>query len=91
MLRYLDGILAVDPDAHEERWIRAVFRYQLGQRAGSLEDCEHLLKAAPESVDLGRVRELRQAWRRSRFHTDRSCSGKPHFVNIQQYSERICG
>lgn len=60
MLRYLDGILAVDPKSHDERWIRAVFRYQLGQRAGSLEDCEHLLKAAPPGVDLERVRELKR-------------------------------
>lgn len=60
MLRYLDGIVAVDGEAHEERWARAVFRFQLGQRVGSLEDCEHLLRTAPETVDLDRVRELRK-------------------------------
>lgn len=60
MLRYLDGILGVDPDAHEERWARAVFRFQGGLRAGSLEDCEYLLKQDPPGADLERVRELRR-------------------------------
>ena len=60
MLRYLDGIVTVDADAHEERWARAVFRFQAGQRTGSLEDCEYLLKHAPAELDLDRVRELRR-------------------------------
>lgn len=60
MLRYLDGIVAVDADAHEERWIRAVFRFQAGQQTGALADCDHLLKHAPAELDLDRVRELRR-------------------------------
>ncbi|MSQ94109.1 MAG: trypsin-like serine protease [Gemmataceae bacterium] len=60
ILRYLDGIMAVDPDAYEERWARAVFRFQAGLRAGSLADCEHLLKQDPPGADLERVRELRR-------------------------------
>ena len=60
ILRYLDAIVAVDPDAHEERWARAVFRFQSGQRAGSAADCEILLRAEPPGVDLDRVRELRR-------------------------------
>jgi regulator of sirC expression with transglutaminase-like and TPR domain len=60
MLRYLDGIVALDAEAHEERWMRAVFRYQAGQPARALEDCEFLLKNAPPEVDLDQVRELRR-------------------------------
>jgi regulator of sirC expression with transglutaminase-like and TPR domain len=60
LLRYLDGILAIDPDAHEERWARAVFRFQSGQKAGALEDCEHLIRHAPAEVDLERVQELKR-------------------------------
>lgn len=60
MLRYLDGILAVDPDAHEERWVRAVFRFQSGQKEGALADCEHLISQDPPDADLDRVRELRK-------------------------------
>jgi hypothetical protein len=40
--------------------VRAVFRFQLGKRSGSLQDCEHLLKYAPETIDLDRVRELQR-------------------------------
>ncbi len=58
MLRYLDAILVIDPDAHEERWARAVFRWQSGMGERSVEDCDWLLKRAPDGVDLERVREL---------------------------------
>jgi regulator of sirC expression with transglutaminase-like and TPR domain len=60
MLRYLDGIVAIDANAHEERWARAVFRFQANLRAGSLADCEYLIANAPAEVDLERVRELRR-------------------------------
>ena len=38
MLRYLDGILAIEPTSHEERWVRAVFRFQSDLRDGALPD-----------------------------------------------------
>jgi regulator of sirC expression with transglutaminase-like and TPR domain len=60
VLRYLDAILGVDPQAHEERWARAVFRFQAGQREGSLADVDRLLRDRPEGVDLERVRELKR-------------------------------
>ena len=60
MLRYLDGIVAIDPEAYEERWARANYRFFAGQREGSLEDCEHLLKNAPPGLELDQVRELRR-------------------------------
>jgi regulator of sirC expression with transglutaminase-like and TPR domain len=60
MLRYLDGIVALDSQAHEERFMRAIFRYQAGQPGRAMEDCEHLLKIAPPEVDLDQVRELRR-------------------------------
>jgi serine protease Do len=59
MLRYLDGIVALEPDAYDKRWGRALMRFQAGQHAGSLADCEYLLKQAPPDLDLERVRELR--------------------------------
>lgn len=60
MLRYLDALLVVDPQAHEERWARAVFRWQAGLRDRSAEDCDWLLKHQPDGIDLERVRELRR-------------------------------
>jgi regulator of sirC expression with transglutaminase-like and TPR domain len=60
MLRYLDAVLVIDADAHEERWARAVFRWQSGLPERAAEDCDWLLKRSPEGVDLERVRELRR-------------------------------
>lgn len=59
MLRYLDAILVLDADAHAERWVRAVFRYQAGRREGALADCDYLLDRMPPDADLARVRELK--------------------------------
>jgi serine protease Do len=60
MLCYLDGILVIDRDAHQERWLRTIFRYQAGLRSVALPDRELLLKHAPPEVDLDVVRDLRR-------------------------------
>jgi regulator of sirC expression with transglutaminase-like and TPR domain len=60
-LRYLDAILAIAPDSAQERWMRAVLRFQTGEREGALEDADWLLKQQPADFDLERVRELRRA------------------------------
>lgn len=59
MLRYVDAIVTITPDAGPERWMRAVLRYQAGQRAGALEDVDWLLDRQPAGVPIERVRELR--------------------------------
>jgi regulator of sirC expression with transglutaminase-like and TPR domain len=59
MLRYLDAALLISPESPEDRWFRAIFRYQQANRAGALEDVNWLLAHEPEGVDLGRVEELR--------------------------------
>jgi serine protease Do len=58
MLTYLDTIVAVEPQAHEERWVRAVFRWKAGRRDGAIADLDWLLEQNPPGVDLDRVREL---------------------------------
>jgi serine protease Do len=58
MMRYLDAIVAIDPDAHGERWVRAVLRFQLGQVEGARIDCEYLLEREPAEIDIERVRQL---------------------------------
>jgi regulator of sirC expression with transglutaminase-like and TPR domain len=60
MLRYLDGILTVTPDAAEERWLRAIGRFNVGDREGVKEDTGWLLDKQPEGIPLERVRELRR-------------------------------
>ncbi len=59
-LRYLDTILAIAPDASDERFLRAAVRLQTGDRQGALEDVDWLLDHQPDGVDLERVQELRR-------------------------------
>jgi regulator of sirC expression with transglutaminase-like and TPR domain len=60
MLRYLDTILAIAPEAAEERGARAVLRYQTGRRQESLADVDWLLEHQPDGLDLDRLREFRR-------------------------------
>jgi regulator of sirC expression with transglutaminase-like and TPR domain len=60
MLRYLDAILAVAPDAGRERGLRAVLRAQTGRRDEARQDVNWLLEHKPEGVDLNAVRALQR-------------------------------
>jgi regulator of sirC expression with transglutaminase-like and TPR domain/S1-C subfamily serine protease len=60
MLRYVDAILAVEPDAAQERALRVQLRYQAGDRAGALQDIDWLLDHRPEGLDVERVQEMRR-------------------------------
>src|SRR5262249_33336107 len=60
-LRYLDTIIAVAPeDSGQEHGLRALARYQSGDREGALKDLDWVLEKMPEGIDLERVRGLRQ-------------------------------
>jgi regulator of sirC expression with transglutaminase-like and TPR domain len=60
MLRYLDTILTIDAEEAQERWMRAVLRYQTGRKQAALQDIDWLQEHQPEGIDLGQVRELRR-------------------------------
>ena len=67
MLRYLDALLAIDGNAHEERFARAVMRFQVGQTQEALRDCDYLLdNASEDAIDLDRVHELRRLLQKSK-------------------------
>ena len=59
-LHYLDAILAIDPDAAHDRFMRAVLRYQSGQRKEAIADTEWLLNHGPKGADAERALELRR-------------------------------
>jgi serine protease Do len=59
-LHYLDAILAIDPDAAHDRFMRAVLRYQSGQKKPALEDADWLLNHDPKAADAERALELRR-------------------------------
>ncbi len=60
MLRYVNAIVTVDPEAAAERGLRAGLRYQAGDRPGALQDVDWLLEHQPEGLDVERVREFRR-------------------------------
>lgn len=60
MLRYIETLVELDPTVAQQRWLRAVFRYELGMLDDAKVDIDWLLQTAPEGVDFGRVKELNQ-------------------------------
>lgn len=60
MLRYLDVFIGLNPDAAEERWTRALLRFNGGLKEAALEDVDWLLKHDPPEVERKRVEELRR-------------------------------
>ena len=66
MVRYLDALLVIDAKAHDERFARAVLRFQAGQTQDAIRDCDYLLENASENeVDLDRIHELRRLLQKS--------------------------
>ncbi|REK19623.1 MAG: hypothetical protein DWQ37_00745 [Planctomycetota bacterium] len=56
--RYLNAMLAIEPSHVSYHWLRAMVRYELGQRAGAREDVAWLLEREPEGILLEQVRAL---------------------------------
>lgn len=60
MLRYLSAILAVAPDAAQQRGMRAFLRHKTGDRDGALQDVDWLLEHPPEGMDVEALRAFRR-------------------------------
>jgi regulator of sirC expression with transglutaminase-like and TPR domain len=60
MLRYLDTILTIAPDAAGERWMRALLRNDGGDKEGAKADVTWLLEHRPSELDLEKVEEFRR-------------------------------
>lgn len=60
MLNYIETLAELDPTNGQRRWMRAVFRFELGFLEEAKTDVEWLLQSAPEGVDFNRIRELSQ-------------------------------
>ena len=56
VLRYLDGIVTVDPAAHEERWVRTVFRFQSGRKDEAARGLRLSAEQCPQSQRRPRPR-----------------------------------
>jgi regulator of sirC expression with transglutaminase-like and TPR domain len=66
MLRYVEAILAVTPDAPEERGLRAGLRFQTGDLDGAEADVDWLLAKKPDGLDLERVEQMKRFLERQR-------------------------
>ncbi|HTU23718.1 MAG TPA: transglutaminase family protein [Gemmataceae bacterium] len=60
MLRYLNAIIAVAPDAAQHRGMRAVLRHKAGDRDGALQDADWLLEHPPEGLNVEALQEFRR-------------------------------
>ncbi len=64
-LRYLDGIVMLDPSAVEARSSRSVLRYSKGMKREAAEDIEYLLEHTPEdSPNRKKLLEMRKVLER---------------------------
>jgi serine protease Do len=60
MLRYLNAILTIAPDAAQQRGMRAFLRHKAGDRDGALQDVDWLLEHPPEGMDVEALRQFRR-------------------------------
>jgi regulator of sirC expression with transglutaminase-like and TPR domain len=58
VLRYLDAILAINPDSAPDRVMRMVTAARLGRREAAVADARWLLERMPPEIDLDQVRGL---------------------------------
>ena len=61
MHRYLDAMLAVDPDAGRERVMRMLVANRLGRKDAARADALWLLERSPEEIDLAAVHRFLEA------------------------------
>jgi regulator of sirC expression with transglutaminase-like and TPR domain len=60
MLRYLDAIVAISPDAVQERFVRAHLLRDAGRRAEAIAEADWLLEHRPQGINLNEVDKLRR-------------------------------
>ena len=61
MHRYLDAILAVDPESGRDRVMRMLVANRLGRKDAARADALWLLERAPEEIDLAAVHRFLEA------------------------------
>ena len=70
MLTYIDTIVAIAEESGQERWYRAMLRYQTGRVEEALADVEWLLDHPPPGVDFTRIREFQNVLENARQSRD---------------------
>lgn len=60
-LDYLEVMLAMEPELAQERFQRALIRYQTGNVTGAIGDLDWLLDRRPDGIDYGRLKQFRDS------------------------------
>ena len=63
-LRYLEAMVAIEPEAFAERGARSIIRYNTGRRDAAVADLDWFLEHRPNGLDLDRIREMRDLFSR---------------------------
>ncbi|MCA9270007.1 MAG: transglutaminase family protein, partial [Planctomycetales bacterium] len=58
-LRYLEAVVAIDPDDAASRGMRSIVRFQTGRRAAALADLDWFLEHEPQGIDLDQIRAMK--------------------------------
>lgn len=66
LLRYLDALLTLVPDAIAERGMRGVVRFETGRRDAAIADLDWILEKMPPDLDLERIHQMRDYFQRNR-------------------------
>jgi serine protease Do len=61
MLRYLDTLIDLETDPHEERWTRAWIHAHAGRLDAARADLDWLIEKQPRDLDVKKVQELRKS------------------------------
>lgn len=64
MLRYLEALVAVDPQSVQHRGMRAVLRFQNGRRDAAIADLDWIIDQAPDGLDLNQIERMRETFSR---------------------------
>ena len=66
MLRYLDAMIAIDPELAAERGLRAIVQFESGRRTAAVSGLDWFLEKKPAGIDLDQVRQMQEHFRTAR-------------------------
>lgn len=62
LLRYLEALVTLEPNAPQWRGTRAVWRHKMGRTRAALDDLDWILEKEPEGLNLEEIRRMRNAF-----------------------------
>lgn len=65
MLRYLEAMIAVEPDSAQSRGMRAVMRFTQGRHDDAIDDLDWIIQNQPPGIELDRIYQLRENFQSS--------------------------